>query len=218
MQQVGEAANTYGVPVLHSGCCPNNLTKLRRIRRRWIVPNLTRCLRWLPGSVSLWARLMSMWWLSGTVIWPPLCAGYHEATTALKQRKSRDADWLKTISSWKRSGLLECELKKMTTVIVSECTALWKEMKSRWKRKLHRRLNRKDCPLPCRATQLTLSYPSCHSVPQNTTWKTITAWSPSGYAISQLRKGGGRHPAVREPTACRCALLTRCVIKLLPYS
>ena len=45
-------------------------------------------------------------------------------TAAHKQHKSRDADWLKNISSSKRSELLECELKKMTTVIVSECTAL----------------------------------------------------------------------------------------------
>ena len=48
-------------------------------------------------------------------------AGYR---VALKQHKSHDADWLKNISSSKRSELLECELKKMTTVIVSECTAL----------------------------------------------------------------------------------------------
>jgi hypothetical protein len=47
----------------------------------------------------------------------------------------------------------------MATVIVSECTALWKEMKSRWKRKLHRRLNRKNSPSPQRAAQLTLPYP-----------------------------------------------------------
>lgn len=48
-------------------------------------------------------------------------AGCH---AALKQHKSRAADWLKNISSSKRSELLECELKKMTTVIASECTAL----------------------------------------------------------------------------------------------
>jgi len=51
-------------------------------------------------------------------------AGCHEAAAPLKQHKSRDADWLKNISSSKRSELLECELKKMTTVIASECTAL----------------------------------------------------------------------------------------------
>jgi hypothetical protein len=46
------------------------------------------------------------------------------AAAPLKQRKSRVADWLKNVCSSKRSELLECELKKMTTVIVSECTAL----------------------------------------------------------------------------------------------
>ena len=58
-----------------------------------------------------------------------------------------------------------------------------------------------ELSLPYRATQLTLSHPSCHSVLQNTTWKTITAWSPSGYVISRLRKRSGCHPVVREPTA-----------------
>jgi len=104
-------------------------------------------------SVGGWSRKVDwreeVWTIdSNIVIIVTVVAGWHEAATPIKQHKSRDADWLKNISSSKRSELLECELKKMTTVIVSECTALWKEMKSRWKRKLHRRLNRKNSPSP----------------------------------------------------------------------
>jgi hypothetical protein len=75
-------------------------------------------------------------------------------------------------------------------------------MKSRWKRKLNRRVNRKNSPTP--ATQLTpcLSYPSCHSVLQNTTWKIITAWSPSSYVISRYKPcSSGLQLVVRERIA-----------------
>lgn len=52
MQQVGKAANTYGEPLLHSGCSPNSLTRLRRIRRRWIGPNLSKWRTGLPEAVG----------------------------------------------------------------------------------------------------------------------------------------------------------------------
>jgi len=57
-------------------------------------------------------------------VYSPLLLAVMKQAAPLKQHKSRDADWLKNISSSKRSELLECELKKMTTVIASECTAL----------------------------------------------------------------------------------------------
>ena len=138
MQQVGKAAHTYGIPVLHSGCCPNNLTKQRRIRRRWIVPNLSRWLTGLPGSVRVcghanvhvvtgvgqWTGVRRYKILTAIRVYSPLLLAVMKQAAPLKQHKSRDADWLKNISSSKRSELLECELKKMTTVIASECTAL----------------------------------------------------------------------------------------------